>query len=96
MQWALLPLTVIDQLVPILRLVVLEVLVRPGERVVAALELAAAEEDAAVGVRRRAKIELEREVAAKVARRGELLDAAAFGRRGDDEPAIDRAESPVR
>ena len=77
-----------DQLVPILRFVVLEILVRTGERIVAALELAAAQEYAAVGVGRSAKFQLEREVFGKVTSRIELLDAAAFCRRGDDKPAI--------
>ena len=85
-----------DQFVPIARLVLLEIFIRAGERVVAALELAAADEDTAVGVGGCAKIEFEREVAREVARGAELLDAAAFGRRCNDEAAGDGAVAPVR
>ena len=83
-----------DQLVPVLRLVVLQVLERPGQPVVAALQLRSAHVDAAVGVGRRAELELEHEVVAELARRLELLDLAALGRRGHDEPAVDHAKRP--
>ena len=96
MQWALLSWTAITSSFQSPRLVLLEVFVGAGERVVAALELAAADEDAAVGVGGCAEIELEREVAGEVARGAELLDAAAFGRRCDDEAAGDGAVAAVR
>ena len=83
------------QLVPVLRLVVLQRLERAGEAVVAALQLRPAHEDAAVGIRRGAELELQHEVVAELARRPELLDLAAFGRRGHHEPAVDRDEAAI-
>jgi len=51
--------------VPILRFVFLQVFVRPGHEVIAALQLRAANEDAAVGIRAGAKFQLEIEVVRK-------------------------------
>ena len=93
-QWASFAFDDDFNLVPVLRLVFLEVFVRAGEGVVAALELAAADEDAAVGVGGGAEIELEREVVGEVARGVDLLDAAACGGRRGDEAAVDGAERP--
>src|SRR5687768_10784805 len=73
-----------DHFVPILRLVVFQLFVRAGEGIIAALQLRFADEDAAVGIWRRAEFELEREIFGELFCRVKLLDAAVFGRGGDD------------
>src|SRR4051794_9191738 len=83
------------ELIPILRMVILEILVRTRDEIVAALDLASANEDTAVGVRCRSKIEFQREVARKVASRCQLLNSASFGRSRDNQSAANGAESPV-
>ena len=74
--------------VPILRLVVLKLFVRTSQRIVPALQLRLANEDAAVRVRCGAKLQLEREVFRELLRRPELRNPAAFRRRGDNEPPV--------
>src|ERR1051325_1145057 len=74
--------------VPITLTIVLQLFVRAGQRVVAALKLIAANKHAAVGVGRGAEFEAQSEVLGEFARGGNFLDASAFRRRGDYEPAI--------
>src|SRR5262245_16698349 len=85
-----------DQLVPILRLIPLQVRERSGQCVIAALQLRTAAVDATVSIRRRAKFELQNEIVSELPRRPQLLNLAAFGRRGDDETAVDHDEPPIR
>src|SRR5262245_36753700 len=54
-----------------------------------------ADEDTAIRIRGRAKIEFERKVAGKVAHCGKLLNTATLGRRRDDKPAVDGAVPTV-
>src|SRR5881394_43048 len=82
-------------LVPVASPVMLEVLVRAGERVIAALKLSATNEDPAIGVGRRAEFQAQDEVLREFLRGGNLLYPSAFGRSGDDQPAVFGDESPV-
>jgi hypothetical protein len=56
-----------DQFVPVLGTVLAQILVRPRERIVAALKLRLANEDATVGIRRRAELKLEDKVPGELA-----------------------------
>src|SRR5262249_10223507 len=62
--------------------------VGPGECVITALKLGLPDEDAAVGVRCRAELQLEDKVLRELARRPQLLNATPFRRRGDDQSAM--------
>src|ERR1019366_2132956 len=64
--------------------------VRPGEQIIAALELRLADENPAVGLRRGAKFELENKTFRKIARSRELLNLPSLRRRGHDEPPVFR------
>ena len=77
-----------DQVIPILRAVVFQALVRSGQGVVATLELRLSDEHAAVGIRSRAELQLQHEVLGKLVRRPQLLTTAPFRRRGHDQPAM--------
>src|SRR5688572_22594196 len=77
-----------DHFVPILRFVVLQVFVRAGEGVIAALQLRLADEYAAVGVGGGAKFEFQGEIFWKFFRGPKLLDPAVFWRRGYDESTV--------
>src|SRR5258706_489165 len=66
-----------------------------GAVVIAALKLWAPDEDAAVGVRRRAKFQAQDEILREILRGRNLLDSASFGRSGYDQPAIFRNKSTV-
>ena len=70
--------------IPIARAIILQLLVRTGEKIVAALQLRTANEDAAVSVGRRAKFEPKDKVFWKFARRIDLLNPATFSRSRDD------------
>src|SRR6266853_3730104 len=74
-----------DDFIPILSLVMFQVIVGAGEQVVAALELWLADEDAAVGIRRSAKFELEDEILRKFACGPKGLDFPALRRCGDNQ-----------
>ncbi len=73
----------------------LQVFVRAGEGVVAALKLSAADEDAAVGVGRRAEFQAQNKIFREVPGGGKLLNSAPFGRSGDDQSSILGDKSPV-
>ena len=60
--------------IPILGLVFLEIFIRPGHEVIPALQLRPANEDAAVGIRARTKLELEIEVIGKLLRGRQLRE----------------------
>src|SRR5437868_5153605 len=60
--------------VPVARSVMLEIFIGSGEKVIAALKLWAAEEDAAVGVGRRAEFQAEDEIFRKILGGGKLLN----------------------
>src|SRR5947209_5246516 len=74
----------------------LEVFVRPCNKVIAALKLLAADEDAAVGVGRRPEFQAQDKIFLEVPGGGKLLNSAPFGRSGDDQSATFRDKSPVR
>src|SRR4051812_35461151 len=84
-----------DELVPILGLVVRQRGVRASETVIAALQLWAAQVDAAVGVGCGAELQLQDEVLGELTSCPDLLDLPAFRGRGHHEAAVDRAEAPV-
>src|SRR5262245_39934786 len=66
--------------VPVLRFVFLQLFIGPRQRIVATLKLRLADEHPAVGVGSRAKIQLEREILRKLARRPKLSDFSPFRR----------------
>jgi len=59
--------------IPILRLIFLQILVRPGDEIIAALQLRLADEDTAVRIGGGAKFQPEIEVVGKLARRSDFL-----------------------
>ena len=67
-------------LVPVLRLVLLESLVRTGHQVIAALQLRPAQKDPAVGVHRGAKLEAKDEVLRKFLLGPQLAQVRSLGR----------------
>ena len=81
--------------VPVAGPVIPQTFVGTGQGVVAALKLSAAQEDAAVRVRRGAEFQTQDEVLREVLRGGKLLNSASLGRSGDDQPAIFGDKSPV-
>src|SRR6267142_5410584 len=66
--------------IPFARAIVLQLLVRAGEKIVATLQLRTPNEDAAVSVGRRAKFEPKDKVFWKFACRIDLLNPATFSR----------------
>src|SRR5258706_1644802 len=82
--------------VPVASAIVLQILIRAGERVITALQLPAAEEDAAVRIRRRAKFEAQNEILREILSSRKLLDSAAFSRSGDDQSTVLRHKASVR
>src|SRR6185503_20625912 len=81
--------------VPILRAVMLELFVRPGQRIIAALQLRPADVDAAVRIGRSAELEPQREVVREFGGGVELLNLPAFGWRRDNEPSVLRLETTI-
>src|SRR5439155_8700218 len=77
-----------NHFITVLRLVLLKLLVGTGEQIITALKLGLGEKDAAVGVGRRAKLQLEREVLREFASRPNLGDLAPFRRRRHDQAAV--------
>src|SRR5208282_868561 len=77
-----------DDLIPVLRLVMLQMVVRPRDEIVAALQLRPANEDAAVGVGRGAEFQFQDEILGEFARGGDLLNLPKFGRRGHNQPVM--------
>src|SRR5262249_53980165 len=75
-------------LVPVLCLVLLQLLVRPGDQVVAHLQLRPAQEQAAVGVHRRPELQAQLEVLRELLHRPQLLALLAGLAGVDDDHAV--------
>src|SRR5664279_1503529 len=78
-------------LIPILRFIMLEFLIRTGNEVIAALQLGFTDEDATVGVNAGPKFKPEDEIRRELAGRPNLLNTAAF-RRGSHNEAAEPGE----
>jgi len=72
-----------------------EIFVGAGDGVIAALQLPATDEDAAVGIGRRAEFQAQDEIFWEILRGGQLLNPAPLGRSHDDQPAIPGDKSTV-
>ena len=84
-----------DQFIPVASLVVFQVFIRPGQRVVAALQLGLADEHATVSIRRSTEFKFECDIAREFANRIELLNSTTLSGCGDDESAVFRQVATI-
>src|SRR5262249_32860123 len=76
--------------VPLLRLVLLQLRIRPGNQIIATLQLRLAKKDAPVRKWRPAKFQLEHEILWKFSRCPQSFDLAIFRWSRDDQPPVQR------